>query len=43
MFLERRFGFEMIRNKRKFNEFYGKLIEQESISHEEALLIYEVT
>jgi len=39
MFLEKRFGFETIRNKRKLNEFYRKLIEQENISHKEALLI----
>jgi len=31
----------MIRNKRKLNEFYRKLIEEENISHKEALRIYE--
>ena len=31
----------MIRNKDKLNKFYQKLIEQENISHKEALSIYE--
>jgi len=31
----------MVRNKRKLNEFYRKLIEEENISHKEALRIYE--
>ena len=31
----------MIRNKHKLNQFYRKLIEQEDISHKEALSIYE--
>ncbi len=31
----------MIRNKRKLNQFYRKLIEGEDISHKEALRIYE--
>jgi len=31
----------MVRNKRKLNEFYRKLIEEENISHKEALTIYE--
>ncbi|MHC4545666.1 MAG: hypothetical protein ACYTDW_12815 [Planctomycetota bacterium] len=31
----------MIRNKRKLNRFYRKLIEGENISHKEALRIYE--
>lgn len=31
----------MIRNKRKLNQFYRKLIEEEDISHKEALRIYE--
>jgi hypothetical protein len=31
----------MIRNKRKLNQFYRKLIEGEKISHKEALRIYE--
>lgn len=31
----------MIRNKRKLNRFYRKLIEEENISHKEALRIYE--
>jgi len=31
----------MIRNKRKLNQFYRKLIERENISHKEALRIYE--
>jgi len=31
----------MIRNKRKLNEFYRKLLEQENISHKQALWIYE--
>jgi hypothetical protein len=31
----------MIRNKRKLNEFYRKLTEEENISHKEALRIYE--
>ena len=31
----------MVRNKRKLNEFYRKLIEEEDISHKEALRIYE--
>ena len=31
----------MIRNKRKLNEFYRKLMEEENISHKEALRIYE--
>jgi len=31
----------MIRNKHKLNEFYRKLIEQENISHKQALAIYE--
>lgn len=31
----------MVRNKIKLNRFYQKLIEQEKISHKEALLIYE--
>jgi len=31
----------MIKNKRKLNEFYRKVIEQENISHKQALVIYE--
>ena len=31
----------MIRNKRKLNQFYRKLIEGENISHKEALRIYD--
>ena len=31
----------MIKNKARLNEFYRKLIEQENISHKEALSIYE--
>lgn len=31
----------MIKNKRKLNRFYRKLIEEENISHKEALRIYE--
>ena len=31
----------MIRNKRKLNEFYRKLLEQENISHKQALWIDE--
>ena len=31
----------MIRNKRKLNRFYRKLIKEENISHKEALSIYE--
>jgi len=31
----------MIRNKLKLNKFYQKLIEEENISHKEALRIYE--
>lgn len=31
----------MIKNKRKLNEFYRKLMEEENISHKEALRIYE--
>jgi len=31
----------MVKNKHKLNEFYRKLIEQENISHKEALAIYE--
>ena len=31
----------MIRNKPKLKKFYQKLIEQENISHKEALSIYE--
>jgi len=31
----------MIRNKRKLNKFYQKLIEEENISHKKALSIYE--
>ena len=31
----------MIKNKRKLNEFYRKLIEEGDISHKEALRIYE--
>ncbi len=31
----------MIRNKRKLNQFYRKLIEGENISHKDALRIYE--
>ena len=31
----------MIRNKRKLNRFYRKLMEEENISHKEALRIYE--
>ncbi len=31
----------MIRNKRKLNRFNRKLIEEENISHKEALRIYE--
>lgn len=31
----------MIKNKRKLNEFYRKFIEEENISHKEALRIYE--
>ena len=31
----------MIRNKRKLNRFYRKLMEGENISHKEALRIYE--
>ncbi len=31
----------MIRNKRKLNRFYRKLIGDENISHKEALRIYE--
>jgi hypothetical protein len=30
----------MIRNKRKLTQFYRKLIEEENISHKEALRIY---
>ena len=32
----------MIRNKRKLNEFYRKLIEEENISHKQALAIYDM-
>ena len=31
----------MVKNKRKLNEFYRKLIEGENISHKEALRIYD--
>ena len=31
----------MIQNKRKLNRFYRKLMEEENISHIEALRIYE--
>lgn len=31
----------MIKNKRKLNQFYRKLIEGENISHKEALRIYD--
>jgi len=31
----------MIKNKRKLNEFYRKLMKEENISHKEALRIYE--
>ena len=31
----------MIRNKRKLDQFYRKLIKEEDISHKEALRIYE--
>jgi len=31
----------MIRNKRKLDRFYRKLMEEENISHKEALRIYE--
>jgi len=31
----------MVRNKRKLNEFYRKLIEEEYIFHKKALSIYE--
>jgi predicted RNase H-related nuclease YkuK (DUF458 family) len=31
----------MIKNKRKLNRFYRKLMEEEDISHKEALRIYE--
>ena len=31
----------MVRNKRKLNKFYRKLMEQENLSHKEALAIYE--
>ena len=31
----------MIKNKRKLNEFYRKVIEQENISHKQALAIYD--
>lgn len=31
----------MIKNKARLYEFYKKLIEQENISHKEALTIYE--
>jgi hypothetical protein len=31
----------MIKNTRKLNRFYRKLIEEENISHKEALRIYE--
>ncbi|MBW8040256.1 MAG: hypothetical protein FVQ85_09685 [Planctomycetes bacterium] len=31
----------MIRNKRKLDEFYRKLIKEENISHKQALRIYE--
>ena len=32
----------MVRNKHKLNEFYRKLIEEENISHKQALSIYEM-
>jgi predicted RNase H-related nuclease YkuK (DUF458 family) len=31
----------MVKNKRKLNKFYRKLIEEENISHKQALRIYE--
>ena len=31
----------MVKNKRKLDKFYQKLIEQENISHKKALSIYE--
>lgn len=31
----------MIKNNRKLNEFYRKVIEQENISHKQALAIYD--
>jgi len=31
----------MIKNKEKLNRFYDKLIEEENLSHKEALSIYE--
>ena len=31
----------MVKNKRKLDKFYQKLIEQEDISHKKALSIYE--
>ena len=31
----------MLKNKRKLDKFYQKLIEQEDISHKKALSIYE--
>ncbi len=31
----------MVKNKRKLNQFYRKLIEGENISHKEALRIYD--
>ena len=31
----------MVKNKRKLKEFYRKLIEEENISHKQALSIYE--
>jgi len=32
----------MIRNKRKLNEFYRRIIKEENISHKQALSIYEM-
>jgi hypothetical protein len=31
----------VVKNKQKLNEFYQKLVEQENISHKQALSIYE--
>jgi len=31
----------VVKNKRKLNKFYRKLIEEENISHKQALRIYE--
>jgi hypothetical protein len=31
----------VVKNKRKLNKFYQKLIEQENISHKQAISIYE--